>query len=184
MGSRFTLASDADYTTGGAWGADGRITFGRGGALWQVPAAGGAATQLTTLDAGKGELLHAFPTAVGDGNAILFATVDRPRPRRIAHRKRCHAAQTRPGARKWSVPVPTPVYVARGHLIFSRDDLLLAVPFDEERLQVTGAAVRVANQVGLTPIGVPMFAVSRSGSLAYIERNRGHPARLGHTARQ
>jgi serine/threonine protein kinase/Tol biopolymer transport system component len=162
-----SLASDADYTTGGAWGADGRITFGRDRALWQVPAAGGVATRLTTLDAGKGELLHAFPAALRDGNAILFATVTGP-DRGASHIEAMSRGGDAPRRQEVVRSGSSPAYVASGHLIFSRDDLLLAAPFDEERLQVTGAAVRVADEVGLTPIGVPLFATSRSGALAYM----------------
>jgi serine/threonine protein kinase len=69
-----TVVVGADYTAG-AWGPDDRITFGRGGTLWQVPATGGPARQLTTLDSGKNERLHAYPTVVAGGKAILFETV-------------------------------------------------------------------------------------------------------------
>src|SRR6266852_4563840 len=56
-----TVVVDADWSgTGGAWGPDDRITFGRGGTLWQVPATRGPARQLTTLDSGKNERLHMY----------------------------------------------------------------------------------------------------------------------------
>jgi hypothetical protein len=32
-----TLAHEVDSTTGGAWGIDDRITFGRENSLWQIP---------------------------------------------------------------------------------------------------------------------------------------------------
>ena len=73
-----TVTSDADYSGGGGvWGPDDRITFLRGGTLWQVPAAGGPARRLTTLDSSKNERLHDHPSIVAGGNAILFASVTR-----------------------------------------------------------------------------------------------------------
>ena len=67
------LASGVDVNGGITWGVDGRITFGRAGVLWQVPAAGGGATQLTSLDTAAGELAHRWPVAVGSAGAIVFA---------------------------------------------------------------------------------------------------------------
>ena len=45
-----TVEHDAEFSAGAAWGADLSLTFVRARALWQVPASGGSATQLTTLD--------------------------------------------------------------------------------------------------------------------------------------
>ena len=47
------LAADADFFAGGTWGPDDQITFGRKGALWRIPAAGGSATQITHSWAGQ-----------------------------------------------------------------------------------------------------------------------------------
>ena len=70
-----TLAHDVDSTTGGAWGNDDRITFGRNNSLWQMPASGGVATPLTTLSTEKGEVLHAFPSVIAGSSALLFVNV-------------------------------------------------------------------------------------------------------------
>jgi hypothetical protein len=72
-----TLVADVDYAAaGGAWGVDDRIVFGRGGALWEIPASGaGAARRLTSLDTANGERAHVWPTVVDGGKAVLFTTV-------------------------------------------------------------------------------------------------------------
>ena len=62
----------------------------------------------------------------------------------------------------------SPTYVARGYLVFLRAGALLAVPFDCNRLQVSGSAVKVVEEVGMTASGMPMAAVAASGSLAYV----------------
>ena len=70
-----TVEHDAEFSTGAAWGADDRITFVRAGALWQVPASGGPAKQLTTLDSGKRELLHAWPSVIAERRILLFVSI-------------------------------------------------------------------------------------------------------------
>jgi hypothetical protein len=70
-----TLARDADYYAGAVWGADDRITFGRADTIWQVSGSGGEPTELTTLDDGKGEIFHAWPTVLPGGKTVLFASV-------------------------------------------------------------------------------------------------------------
>ena len=163
-----TLASEVDYTTGGAWGADDRITFGRKSVLWQVPTSGGPATQLTTLDSQMGELLHAFPTVISGGKALLFATVTGVN-RGAAHIEALSLTGGAARRSKVNDSGTSPSYVESGHLIFFRGDTLLAAAFDEERLQVTGPAVKVIEQVGMTSVGAPMLAVSRAGSVAYTK---------------
>ena len=158
------LSRDADYTAGGAWGADDRITFSRAGALWQVPASGGAATPLTTLDAGKHELLHAWPTVVAGGKAIVFVSMTGSR-RDARH---IEALSVATGQRHVIVDAATfPLYAPSGHLIFFRDGALLAAPFDIERLEMTGPAVRAVENVDAQATGEPLAAVSASGSLVY-----------------
>ena len=160
------IASDVDYTTGGAWGTDDLITFGRGGVLWQVPASGGKATQLTTLDVNRGELLHAFPASVADGKGILFTTVTGP-GRGAAHIEALAVPANSAGRRRIINSATSPAYLQSGHLIFFRDGTLLVTGFDEKRLEVTSAAVKTIEQIGATPSGAPMWAVSRSGAVAY-----------------
>ena len=163
-----TLASDVDYSSGGTWGMDDRITFGRDGVLWQVSASGGSATQLTTLDGAKGELLHAFPAESGMGKGILFVTLTDGRSGGATY---IDALSLTPaGTRRTRIidRGTSPAYVDRRHVVFFRGGAVLAVPYDAQRQQLTGPAVKIVDQVGLTATGVPLIAVSRSGSLVYI----------------
>ena len=161
-----TVTSEADFTTGGTWGSDDRITFGRNKVIWQIPASSGTATQLTTLDTAKGELLHAFPTTVAEGKAILFTTVTSTN-RGASH---IEAVSTEPSAsRRYSVAEwgTGPAYAGGGQLLFFRAGALLAAPFDEQALRVTGTARKLIEDLGVTPSGAPMLSVSRTGSVIY-----------------
>ena len=131
------LAPDALNRSGGSWGPDGRVTFARNNGLWQVPAEGGAARQVTTLTVG--EVLHAWPTIVNDGKVILFTSVPSGgvQHARVASRRSRHGQEA--GAHQTG-QVPAP-YLQR-HLVFYREGGLYAAAFDAGRLTVTGPPLR------------------------------------------
>ena len=157
-----TLADDVDISSGATWGADDRITFGRGGTLWQIRASGRDAQQLTTLDHEKHELLHAWPTAVAGGKAILFASVTG------IGRDAAHIEALQSGQRHVVVESATyPLYTPTGHLIFFRNGTVFAVRFDLNRLAINGPPARVVDDVAVDTTGAPLLSVSASGSLVY-----------------
>ena len=163
-----TLARDADYYAGAVWGADDRITFGRADTIWQVSGSGGEPTQLTTLDDGKGEIFHAWPTVLPGGKTVLFASVTGS-SRDATH---IEAMSLADGKRSVIVESGTfPLYAPSGHLIFFRDGALIAAPFDADRLAVTGPSVRVIDNVAVdASVGMPLVALSENGSLIYLPR--------------
>jgi eukaryotic-like serine/threonine-protein kinase len=127
---------------GGAWGRDGVILFAPNptSAILRVPAAGGNPVAVTTLDA-RLENLHRFPTFLPDGRHFLYF---------VGSPDRSHAGVymgdlLAKGAVKrildsdsHAVFVPRSLRNLAGHLLFVKDDSLRAVPFDAQRLEVTG----------------------------------------------
>src|SRR5262249_7042613 len=63
------------------------------------------------------------------------------------------------------------IYVAPGYLIFARDRTLMAQPFDPGKLEATGDAVPLAEQVDVNNAGVGVasgyFSASENGVLVY-----------------
>ena len=60
-------------------------------------------------------------------------------------------------------------YVPTGHLLYAVGETIRAVPFDLERLEVTGAAVPVVDSVAMNLTdGAAAFDVSENGTLAYL----------------
>ncbi len=58
---------------------------------------------------------------------------------------------------------------AAGNVVYARGDgTLWAAPFDLERLETTGAPVRIGQGVSLTGSGIAQFAVARNGNVAYV----------------
>ncbi len=166
-----TIEHGAEFSAGAAWGTDDRITFVRAGTLWQVPASGGPAKQLTTLDSGKRELLHAWPNVIAQGRILLFVSITGT-SRGASH---IEALSLPTGQRRIIVESGTfPLYAPSGHLVFFRDGALLGAPFDVDRLEVTGPVVRVLENLAVgTTMDAPLAALSNAGSLTYAPSDAG-----------
>jgi Tol biopolymer transport system component len=166
-----TIEHDAEFSAGAAWGPDERITFVRAGALWQVPASGGPAKQITTIDSGKGELLHAWPSVIAQGRTLLFASITGT-SRDASH---IEALSLVTGQRRVIIESGTfPLYLRSGHLVFFRDGALLGAPFDVDRLEVTGPVIRVLENLAVgTIMDAPLAALSDAGSLTYAPSDAG-----------
>ncbi len=179
-GPAFTLC-DGGAFRGGSWGPNGIIIFGvtnRG--IFQVPAAGGMATPVTTLDRSTEESTHRFPWFLPDGHHFLFtvglrilgsagsifvADLDSPQPSKD---------------RKLIANVPSnAVYTSGGYLLFGRERTVMAQPFDASKLQTTGEAVPIAEQVDLGNVQEDFqFSASQTGVLAYTSGGISGAAQL------
>jgi len=166
-GAPLTLCEVPPVTRGASWGPDGAIVFAPTftSGLNRVPAGGGAVQTLTTPDSSKGEAGHQWPEVLPGGKAVVFtiwsggsfddaniAVLSLATGKyRILIEKGSHAR-----------------YAPSGHLIFARSGGLLAMPFDLDRLEVTGSPTPVLDGVLMSAAtGVAHFDLSSSGSRAY-----------------
>jgi Tol biopolymer transport system component len=164
-----TVCEPGGVLTGGSWNRDGIILFGSPNTgLFQVSQAGGIAAPLTTLDTSNGETGHMRPcflpdgrhflyiamNSALDGSAIFLASLDdKDRKRLVLSRQAAaYAPPTAPSD--------------KGHILFLREDTLMAQPFDEQRFDVMGEAFPVAEQVGFVR-ALGLFSVSTNGVLAH-----------------
>jgi len=144
---------------GGSWNRDGVIIFSvqRSG-IWRVLAEGGTASQVTVGDPptqnqpsflpdGR-HFLYSTGAFETDGAGTFVATLDGREKKRLA------------GA-GGGVYVPPSSTGGTGHLLFRREGTLMAQPFDERKLELTGEAVPFAEAVRSS------FSVSPNGTLAY-----------------
>src|SRR5216683_1528619 len=152
---------------GASWGSQGIIAFARTtvAPIQQVPDAGGSRQPLTRL--GKGDITHRWPEFLPGGRALLFAAASSG----ITFSTAQVAVQS-VGAdeRRILVQVGTnPRYAHSGHLVYVKEGSLMAVPFDPQRLEVTGTAVSVVEDVLQSPTtGAAQYSISTSGSLVYV----------------
>src|SRR5260370_3703913 len=140
---------DATLAHGESWSNQGAIAFSPGTAsfLQQVPEAGGPLQPLTRLAAG--EVSHRWPEFLPGGKAFLFAASTSS----FNWTNSQVAVQTLgTGERRNLIPGAThPRYASSGHLVYAQAGILMAVPFDAQRLAVTGAAVLLGQNVSHSP---------------------------------
>ena len=165
-GAALTLG-DAAIPRGASWGSQGMIAFAPTtvSALQQVPDAGGAPQPLTRLE--KGEISHRWPEFLPGGKAVLFAAG----PTAANWTNAQVAVQSvGTGERRNLIQGGTqPRYAPSGHLVYAQGGSLMAVPFDPQRLAVTGAAVPVVEGVLQSPVtGAAQYSFSATGSLVYV----------------
>ena len=166
-----TLATiSSDMLRGGTWDADGTIIVGQsgdgasGGGLMRLNRATGELEPLTESEDPLES--HRFPQFLPSG-ALLFTIETAANSSRsdkdIAVLSLDSGDITLLGIRGTRAH-----YVDSGHLLYMRDDTLVAQPFDVERLESTGPeAVVVRGVAGEADTGNGQFGVSRTAILVY-----------------
>ena len=165
-GAAVTLG-DVSFARGAAWSGQSTIIFAPGtvSVLQQIPDAGGASRPVTHFD--KGEPTHRWPEFLPDGKSVLFA--GGPSSGNWATAK-IAVQSLKSGARRDLMQGGTnPRYALSGHLLYAQAGTVMAAPFDAQRLQLTGAAVPVVEDVLQSPgTGAAQYSISTTGSLVYV----------------
>jgi len=152
---------------GASWAADGTILYGQGPAgIWRVSASGGEPENLVKVKPGQVAL---SPQMLPSGRAVIFTLADEggnwDDAQIVVH-------LLNSGTLKALVKGGSDArYVASGHLVYARQDSLLAVPFDAETLTVTGGPVPLVEGVARaiqTASGIAHYSVSTDGTLVYV----------------
>ena len=157
---------------GGSWNGEGVIIFGQyPGTLMRVLAAGGVATPLTALDASHGEIAHTVPWFLPDGRHFIYLRDSEGRGGSISVGS-LDAKPEQQDLRRLIGTGSGAVYVPSsdpnsGQLLFLRRGTLMAQPFDARRLNLSGEAVRVAEESIGQYLDYSLFSVSANGILAY-----------------
>ncbi len=165
-----TLADASVDPRGGTWGADGTIIYspGTSSALMRVSASGGPATEITKLAPDLRETSHRWPYMMPDGRHFIYfgrasstdekqglyvASIDSPEPKFLVA-TRVAGTYTESGG--------------RGYLLFIRESILMAQPFDPAKMALSGEAIPLAQ-------GVLSFP-TETGPTAYaaFSTARGH----------
>ena len=156
----------------GSWGMDGTIVFMPGGysGLRRIPASGGDSQALTTVDAATLEF-HSFPQILPDGEQVLFQ-IDKVG---LKLGPQAAVVSLRTGERRIVVEdAAYPRYLPTGHLVFTRGGSLLAAPFSLRRLEVSGLAVPVLDDLVTNRnfTNAAHIALSSEGTLVYASRGQ------------
>ena len=138
--------------------------YGRGNAIWAVPAQGGAAHAVTTLDTTAGEHVHRLSDVLPGNKVVLVVAGAAGAAGPLV------AIRLQSGERKTIVPggVTRAAYSSSGYLVFGlQDGTLQAMALDPHTLEA-GTPRTIAQRIFVAPSGNTQFALSKSGSLAYV----------------
>jgi Tol biopolymer transport system component len=159
---------DARSGQGGSWTRDNVIVFSQGvTGLWRVPSAGGVPTAVTTIDSASGEKSHRWPHALPDGRHFIYTETTgtccpaaKPATIRIGSLDPAEAAVA-------LFEAESSVTYASGHVLFARDETLMAQPFDPDTRQLTGDAFPVVEHVSTEASRYVGASASETGTLVY-----------------
>jgi serine/threonine-protein kinase len=135
------------------------------GGLASVMAHSPTATPLTELAPDGDVRSHRWPAVLPNATHALFTSW-------TGSRFDVEVVFLETGGRKHLVENGSyPKYAPTGHLVFARDDDMMAVPFDLRKLQVSGEPVVIVENIHRDPLtGAAFFDFSREGTLAYVPR--------------
>ena len=157
---------DAASGRGGAWSANGVIVFtpATSSPLFRVSVQGGTPEAASKLDAARTENSHRWPAFLPDGKHFLFwARSSRSASSGMTYIGEVGSLQARQLTNSDSIAL-----YASGHLLFVRQTALMAQAFDLRKLQLSGEAVPVVENImmnGTTSRAV--FSASATGAMIY-----------------
>ncbi|MGA2715641.1 MAG: protein kinase [Bryobacteraceae bacterium] len=169
-GTAITLC-DAVGGRGGTWSQNGAIVFATD-RLYQVSAAGGVPAALTPLVAGtdpnannRNYFNPRWPSFLPDGRHFLYLAANGGQ---TGGSIRVGALDSKEEGKIVADALSNAVY-AQGHLLYLRENTLVAQPFDLKRLATAGEAIPVAESVqGIGAGRRGVFSVSGNGLLIYV----------------
>ncbi len=159
---------------GGSWNRDGVILFtpSARGPIYRVSADGGAAAQETVL--GPKDITHRYAHFLPDGRHFLYLARRSPIGAGAGMESAIVAGSLGSKESKSLVSVSSNAIYASGHLLYVREQALVAQAFDPDRLALRGEPVTIAPGV-LTDerFSRGVFSASGNGVLVY-QTGKGH----------
>lgn len=143
------VVSEALWEAGNSWSPQGVILFAQttsdGIAIHRVSATGGPVTQVTQVDPGR-EVAHFWPQFLPDGRHFLYLAIERstdPVPPRTLYLASIDGGEPRPLLSS----VSRAIYAPPGVLLYVSEGVLVARPFDEDRLELVGEPEPVTDRL-------------------------------------
>ena len=172
-GAAQTLCEIAGVAVSGTWSRDDVILFGQApGGIMRVSANGGPASPVTVPDASRREIWHVQPSFLPDERHFIYLRgSERPEHAGIFIGS-LDAKPEEQDSRRILATHLGAVYVPSsdpnaeiGQLLYERDRMLMAQPFDPRRLELRGEPVQWLALGFLLTFG--FFSVSTNGILIY-----------------
>jgi serine/threonine-protein kinase len=163
-GPALPITNAGDYPH---WTSDGTIVFERNGQIFQVAASGGEPELLFSSDSIVASRPHLLP----GGRGVLFGTNTGGDPLN----SRVLVLDRETGELRVVAPSGNhPRYVSTGYVVYGHgDQALMAVPFDVDALEATGAPVVLLPSLTIFSGGASQFDISDTGTLLYDAGGNG-----------
>ena len=170
-GGQPRILSDVAQARGGSWSKDGVIVFTPGftEALYRIPADGGKAERITTLEFAQLETSHRWPVFLPDGRRFLFfVRSDRAAVQGLYEGSLDSPQRTRIGDIASSAAYADPGDTGTGYLLFARDGALTAQAFSPSQSRLLGEPIAIAQLKGPEEdTSVAPVSASTNGVVAY-----------------
>jgi len=158
------------------WTEDGHIVFldHPTSDFFKIPASGGVPEILASPDRDDGETWLRWQDLLPGDRGMLYTS-----GRSDLESMNVGVLDLESGERRILVEDgSSPKYVPTGHILFASSESLLAVPFDVNRLELTGDPLRVIDDVWVSYYGAAQYALSVEGTLVYAPASGVNPSRL------
>lgn len=168
------IIADADVEPGGGtWNKDGTIVFApsMSDALYKVPATGGKAVKLMTLDPAKGERAQLWPQFLPDGKHFLFFLLTAMTDTTGVYTGSLDSAEFHRLFQAETNAVYSPLAgesSGKGYLLYMKGRDLMGQGFNASKLETDGAVITLANDIGaVQTLSLAPISVSRNAVLVY-----------------
>jgi hypothetical protein len=168
-GSPAVTLCDAPNGRSGGWNSDGVIIFSPTvrDPIHRIPAGGGTPEPVTALDLEKRETTHRWATFLPDGKHFLFMAGSHSEAADSEYHG-VWVGELGSDERRLLIRNRGNAVYASGHLMYVREGILMAHPFDPDRLELVGDPRPVVEGVGVDMSYFRGdFAVSPDGTLAF-----------------
>jgi serine/threonine protein kinase/Tol biopolymer transport system component len=166
-GGSAQVIADAPFGRGGAWGADGNVVYSPSvqDRLYRVRVNGGNPAPATTLDATQ-HTSHRWPFFLPDGKHFLYSAINHDASK--SANDTIYYASLDGSVNKPLLKSKSNAIFAAGYLLFARNELLLAQPFNPSNGTLSGEPQTLAKDVANDPTTWHMdVAASNDGLLIY-----------------
>lgn len=164
-GPVFTL-TDSTQARGATWNHQGVILFSEdaGGPLYRVSEDGGQATQVTSLR--PGEYTHRFPWFLPDGRHFLYLVKTSLAGR--GGQPGIYAGSLDSRETRLVVSMASNAVYSSGYLLYVKEGVLVAQPFDLQKMSLSGQPIPIADDVRMDErFSRGVFSASTNGTLVY-----------------
>lgn len=163
-----TPLADIRFSFPAAWGDDGYVYYTptyRAG-IYRVSENGGEPEVVSTLNETNGERGHSFPVPLPGGKGLVYTSYDAPTIESV----RMVVQDLETGESRVLLEKSVALrYIPTGHLIVTQLGKIVAVPFDPDTLQTTGAPFDVTeDRMTEFESANTLYTIGGDGTLVYV----------------